>query len=385
MRKLFMFRTLLFSVLVTITVLLSGCGENVPSVVPPLPTISNETPSPAPSETPDPTPTAAPEPSSSPEVTSAPAPVPSPTPTPTPDPDMPYLTIKDTTLPENMVRYNVADLHGWISTDKGTISMVWGMLLDSKGNIVQECTFTPWEQSFSLAGTVNAQLQFAYLEPDTYTYQVFAVAENKGLVNEQTLIDHSFTIFGSESEMKVASNREEIFSSKLTQDVSQSGQIWNYLTRDLGNPYAVAAILSNIYIESGCCPTRVQGDFSENYSFSRDYTEKVDAGIISRDAFANSAPGDGYGVGYGLCQWSGDRKAALYDLAKEKNTSVGDLATQCEFMIKELSEDYPELYEYLKETDNVKEASSRFCFEYEQAAEGRLDNTYNEYLEQYAS
>ena len=284
-----------------------------------------------------------------------------------------------------MVRYNVADLHGWISTDKGLITMVWGILLDSGGNIVQECTYTPYEQSFSLAGTVNADLQFAYLEPDTYTYQVFAVAENKGLVNEQTLIDHSFTIFASESEMKAASHQEEVFSSKLTQDVSQSGQVWNYLTRDLGNPYAVAAILSNIYIESGCCPTRVQGDFSENFTFSQDYTEKVDAGIISREAFANSAPGDGYGIGYGLCQWSGDRKAALYDLAKGKNCSVADLATQCEFIIKELSEDYPELYEYLKETDNVKEASSRFCFEYEQAAEGRKDNTYNDYLDQYAS
>ena len=363
---------------------LPGCQHKNMALLPPLPTVADETPTPEVTETPAPAPVPSPTPEPT-EPPSAETPAPTPSPEPVKDPNMPELFIENETLPENMVRYNVATLHGIISTTKGCITMVCGMLTDSAGNIIQECSFTPYTPEFSLAGTVNAELQFAFLEPDTYTYQVFAVAENKGISNEQMLINHSFTIFGSEGEMKMAENEDMVFSAKLTQDVSYSGQIWNYLIKELDNPYAVAAIMSNIYIESGCCPNRVQGDFSENFSFSQDYTEKVDGGIISREAFAFSTPGDAYGVGYGLCQWSGERKAALYDLAKEKGVSVADLATQCEFIIMELSADYPELLGYLKETDNVKEASSRFCFEYEQAAEARVGSTYDDYLEQYAS
>ena len=138
-------------------------------------------------------------PSTAPAFPTAPALTPTPTPAPTPyveDPNIPHLYIENVTLPPNMGQYGVVDLYGNIYTDKGVIAMVWGRIVDADGVVVQNCKYYPYTDSFSLAGTVNAELHFAVLEPGHYAYVVSAIAENNSYSSgEKVLIEHPFEIY----------------------------------------------------------------------------------------------------------------------------------------------------------------------------------------------
>ena len=197
---------------------LYACSK-LKSTLPPLPTPRTETPAPTmdvfsqPEVTADvfapaPTMDTMPAPSvevpagmpAPPVVTPAPTPVPTPEPTPEPpreDPNTPHLYIENETLPQSMPRYGVAELYGDIYTDKGVIAMVTGRIFSNdSGEDVQICNFYPYTDSFSLAGTVNAQLIFGVLEPGSYTYIVSAIAENDSYSSGSVvLIEHGFQIY----------------------------------------------------------------------------------------------------------------------------------------------------------------------------------------------
>ena len=116
-------------------------------------------------------------------------------------------------------------------------------------------------------------------------------------------------------------------------------QIWNFLLSSGLTEQGAAAMMGNLEAESGCKSVRVQGDY--NYAnaaeYSQNYTDQVDNGQVTRDQFVNSGPGGG---GYGLAQWTDPgRKAKLYDYAKSKGKSIGDLQTQLEYLVQELSTD----------------------------------------------
>jgi len=375
---------------------LCACGSAAEIELPPLPTYSDETPAPTPTATVSAVPEVKPELTAAPESESAapvsPAPEPtqtaSPTPVPTAKPDVPNVSISGETLPDDMVQYNVATLHGVVSSDLGNISLVRAFLYDGEGNEIQSCYFQPMQASFSLAGTVNAQLQFAVLQPGDYIYALYADVEYKGKTYQRELIYHNFSVYSSQEQMEIAQSGIEDFdfTAKITQDTSNAGIIWNFLIAYLNNPYGAAGVLANIEIESGCEPTRVQGDYSEGFVFSADYTSRVDEGSISKDSFVQAIAGDGYGSGYGLCQWSFDRKEGLYELAQENGTSVGDLNTQCTYLIMELEIDYPELSKLLKSTDDARKAAREFAYVFEQPGEmGNRAGIAEDYLIRFAS
>lgn len=292
----------------------------------------------------------------------------------------PALSISNQTLPMDMQQNNTADLQGLIRTDCGKLTQVQGSLLSSSGDAVQQATYYPNSDSFSFAGTINSELRFAILSPDSYTYLVTASAENSGAVTNATLIEHSFTVYAPSS----ASGVE--YTAKLSEDTDNAALIWNYFAAALGNPYAAAGILGNISTESGCDPMRVEGDISSSGSFSASYTASVDSGQISRDTFVRYTPGSKYGHGYGLCQWSVSRKGLLFDLASERGTSIGNLETQCEFIMQELRTEYPELLEYLLKADDAENAAYEFAQTYEQTAvHGGRTTAAKEYLKKYAA
>ena len=174
---------------------LCGCRA-VMDRLPPLPTPSNGEPEPTeaaflataePALIPTPAPTPVP--------TLPPTPTPAPTPKPE-DPNTPHLYIRDATYPESMGQGGIAVLLGEIYTDKGVIAQVRGRIVDADGNNVQQCLYYPYDSTFSLAGTVNAELVFGLLEPGHYSYIVSAIAENNSYTNgEETLIDHPFEIY----------------------------------------------------------------------------------------------------------------------------------------------------------------------------------------------
>ena len=375
----------------------NACGDANSIELPPLPTYSDESPAPSPSPkaSTKPVQTAKPSPSLSPtvgtEATASPTPVATTTPTPVPSPqptvesDLPVLTISEMTLPEDMLQLNVASLRGYITTDKGSISSVSAMLVNEAGEAVQSCYYQPMAPNFSLGGTVNAELQFGLLSPGTYFYVLRAEAENVGKTVQKEFAYHSFTVYASQAEMDKDLPEEEKANNKISLEDSNAATIWNFLVVYLDNPYGAAGVLANIEFESGCEPTRVQGDFSQGYTYSKQYTQLVDEGNINRDSFIWSLPGQSYGSGYGLCQWTLDRKEGLYDLAKKDGTSVGDLNTQCTYLVMELELNYPELSKFLKTTTDARAAAREFFYVFEQgSAMGDRPDIAEDYIEAFA-
>ena len=377
--------TLAVSILLTLT----GCSGK-PDAVP--------TPTAAVQETPTPTPEPTPEPTA--------APAPTPEPTATPNPNILVITVVDATEPSDMKAGNVVDIRGVVKTDKGQLTNVTGRLLKD-GEVVQEYAYVPYSPEFSLAGTLNASMHFADLGAGEYTYQLTAAAENKGETVETVLIDKKFTLYVEgaqnstqtetaqpetsaapapvQSAAPAASNGKKEYAAQTTYDTSNAGIIWNYFVEQFDNPYTAAAILGCIDSESSCEPTRVEGDFTSQFYFSQDYTDSIDNGSVSREAFIKYLPRDKCGHGYGLCQWTGERKGYLYDLAMENGTSVGDLLTQCEFIMQEIRNDYPELLEYLVNAEDELSATLEFSNVYLQTlVHGGRTTLASEYLDKYA-
>jgi hypothetical protein len=132
--------------------------------------------------------------------------------------------------------------------------------------------------------------------------------------------------------------------------------IWEYLKARGFSDVAAAAIMGNMEAESNCVSIRLQGDFSVDYQKSKDYTERVDSGIIGKRDFVYNGPGGG---GYGLCQWTyWSRKDGLYDLAKFQGASIGDEAIQVEWLYQELHQDeYRSVLNTLLNTEDIRTCS----------------------------
>ena len=132
--------------------------------------------------------------------------------------------------------------------------------------------------------------------------------------------------------------------------------IWRYLKHKGFSDIAAAALMGNMEAESNCVSCRLQGDFTNGFKRSADYTTQVDAGNISRHEFVYDGPGGG---GYGLCQWTyHPRKAGLYDLAQEQNVSIGDEFIQVEWLTRELWQDeYKAVREILEKSPSIQECS----------------------------
>ncbi|MBQ3372288.1 MAG: hypothetical protein IJG40_04035 [Oscillospiraceae bacterium] len=132
--------------------------------------------------------------------------------------------------------------------------------------------------------------------------------------------------------------------------------IWNFLKHKGFSDIAAAALMGNMEAESNCVSNRLQGDFTNGFKRSIEYTAQVDAGNISRHEFIYDGPGGG---GYGLCQWTyHPRKAGLYDLAQEQNVSIGDEFIQVEWLTRELWQDeYKAVREILEKSPSIRECS----------------------------
>ena len=147
-----------------------------------------------------------------------------------------------------------------------------------------------------------------------------------------------------------------------TQSENPETHIWQFFKSKGLNDYAVAGIMGNLYAESGLISINLQNSY-EVLGSDEEYTRKVDSGEYSKENFVNDS------AGYGLAQWTYyARKAALYDYAKLKGTSIGDLDMQLEFLWGELSE-YEGLMGELENATSVREASDAFLLDFERPAD----------------
>lgn len=135
---------------------------------------------------------------------------------------------------------------------------------------------------------------------------------------------------------------------------------WDYLYGKIQNKYGTAGLIGNLRAESGMVACRLQGDYQAGYQTSKNYAARVDSGAMSREEFSNDSKG------WGICQWTWHtRKMALYDFAKSRCASIGELDTQLEFLMDELSTKYKSVLNKLKTATSVFQASNAVLFDFE--------------------
>jgi hypothetical protein len=135
-------------------------------------------------------------------------------------------------------------------------------------------------------------------------------------------------------------------------------RIWDFLYEQIKNPFGVAGLMGNLYAESALNPKNLQNTYEKSLGMTDDsYTSGVDTGSYTN--FVRDA------AGYGLAQWTyWSRKEKLLIFAKEKNSSIGDLDTQLQFLIKELGS-YSAVKKALQSATSVREASDVVLTKYE--------------------
>ena len=150
--------------------------------------------------------------------------------------------------------------------------------------------------------------------------------------------------------------------------MSDKQYIWNYFKNKLNNEYGVAGLMGNLQAESGLISYRVQGDFTDGYTYSKTYTANVDNGIITEYDFVNNGPNGG---GYGLAQWTFyTRKQLLYTWYKNYGyDSIGSIELACDFLYYELQTSFPSVLSTLKNASSIRVASDCVLHDFERPAD----------------
>ena len=137
----------------------------------------------------------------------------------------------------------------------------------------------------------------------------------------------------------------------------QEAYIWQALNAMTGNSLGAAALMGNLYAESGLLSTNLQDSYEAVLGFDdAGYTAAVDSGIYPN--FSTDS------AGYGLAQWTySSRKASLLNYARSIGSSIGDLGMQLQFLQSEL-EGTP-VMQALKTATSIRDASDVVLTEYE--------------------
>lgn len=140
--------------------------------------------------------------------------------------------------------------------------------------------------------------------------------------------------------------------------------IWDYLYNKVQNPYGVAALMGNLYVESKLNPKNLQGSYERKLGMTDDqYTEAVDNGTYTSVDFIND------GAGYGLVQWTyWSRKEGLLNLAKSRGVSIGNLRMQLDYLWSEIQK-YKTVIDAMKTGNSVRAISDVIAKRYERPAD----------------
>ena len=144
--------------------------------------------------------------------------------------------------------------------------------------------------------------------------------------------------------------------------------IWDKLLAAGLTPAGAAGLMGNLKAESGLNPKNLQNSFEKKLGMSdADYTAAVDCGAYA--GFVTD------GAGYGLAQWThSSRKAALLAYAKARGRSIGDLDVQIGYLLQELQTVFKSLWDKLRTTASVREASDAVLLQFERPADQSAAN-----------
>ena len=139
--------------------------------------------------------------------------------------------------------------------------------------------------------------------------------------------------------------------------------IWQFLKEQGYTDAGCAGIMGNLYAESGLNPINLQNTFEKKLSMSdQQYCNAVDNGTYTNFIYD--------GAGWGIAQWTfWSRKEKFLQYVLSKNSSIGDLLIQLNFLQLELITGYSQLVNLLSNTDSVYEASTAFLLQFERPAD----------------
>lgn len=142
--------------------------------------------------------------------------------------------------------------------------------------------------------------------------------------------------------------------------------IWNYFLDKIGNEYGVAGLMGNLNAESNLKPNNLQNSFESSLGFTdTTYTEAVDNGSYSENAFVND------GAGYGLAQWTYySRKQGLYDkYINGGYSSIGSIELACDYLWEELQNSFASVLSTIESASNIRTASDKVLHDFESPAD----------------
>ena len=152
-------------------------------------------------------------------------------------------------------------------------------------------------------------------------------------------------------------------------------KIWNYFLMHGFTKEGAAGIMGNIANEASTDlnPTLLEyGSTSRTSLSGEQYTNLVDAGIISRDEVIRSSRFGLYSggrYGYGLCGFTDPTiKEYLCRYTIDLEKSLGSLSGQLDSLMAYLSDYNPNLLDRLKNAEDVDTAATAFMREYEKCA-----------------
>lgn len=149
---------------------------------------------------------------------------------------------------------------------------------------------------------------------------------------------------------------------------SEEKEIFDYLMAKVGNRAGVLGLMGNLKAESGLYSKNLENRGNRISGLTDEaYTQAVDSGAYSYDAFCLDT------YGYGLAQWTyHTRKANLYNYAKSRNKSIGDLYMQLDFLLSEIK-GYPEVWNAIMHSNDIKTVSDKVLLQYEKPANQSSD------------
>lgn len=133
--------------------------------------------------------------------------------------------------------------------------------------------------------------------------------------------------------------------------------IYNMLRTAGMTKEGACAMLGNMAAESGMRSGNAQ---DIRGIVDDDYTAATDMG-------ANNFVGDS--IGYGLCQWTlASRKQKLLNYARMQGVSIADESMQVNFCIKELRDDFPDIWQTLTTSHDLLQCTQLVLNVYENPA-----------------
>ena len=138
-------------------------------------------------------------------------------------------------------------------------------------------------------------------------------------------------------------------------------KIWNFFKSKGLNDYGCASLMGNLQAESSLSSCNMENSYEREKGFTdTTYVQAVDNGTYTKEQFVDDQ------VGFGIAQWTWwSRKKALYEYAKSKGVSIGNLDAQLEFLYQELSTSYKDVLSALKNATSILEASNVVLFDFE--------------------